>query len=95
MKEKKAISLETYVAIFTVVASFYLLGRIMGIGNLFNTIMNTAHDILLNTVFFIMAMSVVAGSISALMAEFGVISLLNKIISALMRHRYGLPGGAG
>ena len=94
MKQKKAIDKETYILLFAVVGGFAALGGVMGIGNLFNTIMNTAHDLLLNTVFFIMAISVVTGALSQLMAEFGVISLLNKIISPLMRPVYGLPGAA-
>jgi len=94
MKQKKAIDKETYIVLFVVIGGFAALGNVMGIGNLFNTIMNTAHDLLLNTVFFIMAISVVTGALSQLMAEFGVISLLNKLISPLMRPVYGLPGAA-
>ncbi|MBE6866043.1 MAG: hypothetical protein E7492_03685 [Ruminococcaceae bacterium] len=94
MKQKKAIDIETFVVLFVIIGGFTALGSVMGIGNLFNTIMNTAHDLLLNTVFFIMAISVVTGAISNLMAEFGVISLLNKLISPLMRPVYGLPGAA-
>ena len=37
--------------------------------------MNTAHDLLLNTVFLIMSMSVLAGALSSLLSEFGVIYL--------------------
>ncbi len=94
MRQKKAVDKETYIVLFVVVAGFAALARVMGVGNLFNTIMNTAHDLLLNTVFFIMAISVVTGAISNLMAEFGVISLLNRLISPLMRPLYGLPGAA-
>lgn len=94
MKQKKAIDTETYVLLIAIIVIFGLLGKVMGIGNLFNTIMNTAHDLLLNTVFFIMAISVVTGAISQLLAEFGVISLMNKLISPLMRPLYGLPGAA-
>ena len=94
MKQKKAIDIETFVVLAVVVGGFWALGSSMGVANLFNTIMNTAHDLLLNTVFFIMAISVVTGALSSLMAEFGVISLLNKLISPLMRPLYGLPGAA-
>ena len=94
MKQKKAIDIETFVVLFVIIGGFTALGSIMGVGNLFNTIMNTAHDLLLNTVFFIMAISVVTGALSNVMAEFGVISLLNKLISPLMRPVYGLPGAA-
>ena len=94
MKQKKAIDIETFVVLFVIIGGFTALGSIMGVGNLFNTIMNTAHDLLINTVFFIMAISVITGALSSLMAEFGVISLLNKLISPLMRPIYGLPGAA-
>lgn len=94
MKQKKAIDIETYVVLVVVIGGFCALGSAMGVANLFNTIMNTAHDLLLNTVFFIMAISVVTGALSRLMAEFGVIALLNKVISPLMRPLYGLPGAA-
>ena len=85
MREKKAVSAETFVCIFAVIALFVYLGSVMGVSQMFDTIMNTAHDLLLDTVFFIMAVSVVTGALSSLLAEFGVIALLNKLISPLMR----------
>ncbi|MBP1552124.1 MAG: hypothetical protein J6C04_07585, partial [Oscillospiraceae bacterium] len=94
MKQKKAVSLETFVVLVVIVGGLVALGNVMGIGNMFNTIMNTAHDLLLNTCFFIMAISVVTGAIASIFAEFGVIDLLNKLISPLMRPIYGLPGAA-
>lgn len=94
MKQKKSVSKETFVALFAIIGVFVVIGRVMGLGNMFNTLMNTAHDLLINTCFFIMAISVVTGALSALFAEFGVIDLLNKIISPLMRPVYGLPGAA-
>lgn len=94
MKEKNTSYRETYITLAAVVGLFAAPGHKMGMGNLFNTIMNTAHDLLLNTVFYIMAISVVTGAISALLAEFGVIDLLNRLISPLMRPVYGLPGAA-
>lgn len=94
MKEKKAVSLETFVFLGVIVVIFGFIIAEMGMSNFFNTLMNTGHDLLLNTVFFIMAISVITGAFSALMAEFGVIELLNKLISPLMRPIYGLPGAA-
>lgn len=94
MKQKKAVCAETYILLIVIVAVFAYLGSIMGMGNLFNTLMNTAHDLLLNTCFFIMAISVVTGALSTLLAEFGAIALLNKLISPLMRPIYGLPGAS-
>lgn len=93
-KQKKAVSMETFVMLAIFIGTFWYLGAVMGMGNLFNTIMDTAHDLLINTVFFIMAISVVTGALSTLMAEFGAIALLNKIISPFMRPIYGLPGAA-
>ncbi|MBQ5782389.1 MAG: hypothetical protein IIV99_03275 [Oscillospiraceae bacterium] len=94
MKQKKTVSLETFVALFVIIGVFVCIGQVMGLGNMFNTLMNTAHDLLINTCFFIMAISVVTGALSNLFAEFGVIDLMNKIISPLMRPIYGLPGAA-
>lgn len=94
MKQKKAVSVETFVALIVIVGIFVGIGNVMGLGNMFNTLMNTAHDLLINTCFFIMAISVVTGALSNLFAEFGVIDLMNKIISPLMRPIYGLPGAA-
>ena len=94
MRYKKSVSKETFVALFAIIGVFVVIGRVMGLGNMFNTLMNTAHDLLINTCFFIMAISVVTGALANLFAEFGVIDLMNKIISPLMRPVYGLPGAA-
>ena len=94
MREKKAVSAETYLCILVVITLFVYLGSVMGVSQMFDTIMNTAHSLLLDTVFFIMAVSVVTGALSSLLAEFGVIALLNKLISPMMRWLYGLPGAA-
>ena len=80
MRYKKSVSKETFVALFAIIGVFVVIGRVMGLGNMFNTLMNTAHDLLINTCFFIMAISVVTGALSNLFAEFGVIDLMNKII---------------
>ena len=61
---KKAISLETFVFLGIFFLIFGLMARKMGTPLMFKTMMATAHDLLLNTVFFIMAMAVIAGAIS-------------------------------
>ncbi len=91
---KKAVGKEVFVFLGIFLAFFVLLGREMGTVNMFNTMMNTAFDLLLNTVFYIMAIAVLAGAISALFSEFGVISLLNKLLSPIIRFVYGLPGAS-
>ena len=41
-----------------------------------------------------MAVAILAGAVASVMAEFGVIALVNKIISPVMRPLFGLPGAA-
>ncbi|MGL5311643.1 MAG: CD0519/CD1768 family membrane protein [Peptostreptococcaceae bacterium] len=90
----KAIGIETFIFIGLLLAGFLYIANIMGAGMMFKVIMNTAHDLLLNTVFLIMAMAVLAGALSALLSEFGVIALLNKIFAVFMKPLYGLPGAS-
>ena len=91
---KKAISLETFVFLAIFFLIFGLMARKMGTPLMFKTMMATAHDLLLNTVFFIMAMAVIAGAISALLSEFGAIALINKIFAPLMKPLWGMPGAS-
>ncbi|MCC0635700.1 MULTISPECIES: hypothetical protein [unclassified Clostridioides] len=90
----KAVSMETFVFIVLLAVGFGYVGSIMGAGMMFKVIMSTAHALLLETVFLIMAMAVLAGALSALLSEFGVISLVNKIFKGLMRPIWGLPGAS-
>ena len=66
----------------------------MGVPNMLNTIMKTAHDLLLNTVFYLMGICVITGAIGRLFVEFGVVSLLEKLLRPLMRPLFNLPGVA-
>ena len=91
---KRAFSKEVPCFIVAFFGVFILLGSKMGAANMFNTMMNTAHDLLLNTVFYIMAIAVLAGAVSALWSEFGLIHLLNRLLSPLMKPVYGLPGAS-
>lgn len=91
---KKAISMETFVFLGIFFLIFGLMAHKMGTPLMFKTMMATAHDLLLNTVFFIMAMAVIAGAISALLSEFGAIALINKIFAPLMRPLWGMPGAS-
>ena len=91
---KKAISLETFVFLAIFLLIFGFMARKMGTPLMFKTMMATAHDLLLNTVFFIMAIAVLAGAISALLSEFGVIALINKIFAPLMKPLWGMPGAS-
>lgn len=90
----KAVSTETFVFIGVLLIGFGYVGNQMGMGLMFKSIMNTAHDLLLNTVFLIMALAVLAGALSSLLSEFGVISLLNKIFAVFMKPLYNMPGAS-
>ncbi|HAX71985.1 MAG TPA: hypothetical protein DCY20_00520 [Firmicutes bacterium] len=93
-RQVKSIGIETFVFLTIILLLFGYIGNIMGVGMMFKSIMNTAHDLLLNTVFFIMALAVLAGALSALLSEFGVISLINKLLSVFAKPLYGLPGAS-
>ena len=77
-----------------VFALFGYLASRMGTANMLNTIMNTAHDLLLNTVFYLMAICVITGAIGRILMEFGVVDLLEKILRPLMKPLFNLPGVA-
>ena len=91
---KKAVSKEVFIFLTIFLGFFVALCMEMGTVNMFNTMMNTAYALLVKTVFYIMAIAVLAGAISALFSEFGVIALLNKLLSPLIRIVYGLPGAS-
>nr|WP_207641054.1 hypothetical protein [Clostridioides mangenotii] len=93
-RKVKPVSTETFVFLAVLLVGFGYIGSIMGVGTMFKVIMATAHALLLETVFLIMALAVLAGALSALLSEFGVISLINKLFRGLMRPLYGLPGAS-
>lgn len=78
--------------ITTVVILFGYLGMVMGVPNMLNTIMRTAHDLLLNTVFYLMSICVITGAIGKVFVEFGVVTLLERTLRPLMRPIFNLPG---
>ena len=77
-----------------VFGSFAYVGNIMGVPNMLNTIMKTAHDLLLNTCFYLMAICVITGAIGAIFVEFGVVKLLGTLLRPFMRPLFNLPGVA-
>lgn len=93
-RTKKSISLEGFVFLAIFLGIFGGMGMKMGGVNMLNTLMNTGYQLLLETVFYIMAIAVLAGAISGLFSEFGVISMVNKLLSPLMKPLYNLPGAA-
>jgi hypothetical protein len=94
VKIKKAIGIESVVFLLFFCLLFWTIGSRMGAVNMINTLMNTAYSLLLDTVLYIMAIAVLAGAISSLLTEFGVVAAINKLLSPLMKPLYGLPGAS-
>ncbi|MBQ8466802.1 MAG: hypothetical protein IJ546_03795 [Prevotella sp.] len=82
------------ICLMIVVVLFSGIGYRMGAANMLNTIMKTAHDLLLNTVFYLMGICVITGAIGRLFVEFGVVSMLEMLLRPLMRPLFHLPGVA-
>lgn len=91
---KKAISIEGFLCLAAFIGFFTIISIKMGFINSINTLLNTSFDLLMNTVFYIMAIAVVAGGIASILTEFGVIALANRALSPLMGPIYGLPGAS-
>ena len=84
--------LEPIIVLLVLGSLFGYLGHQMGLSAMVNTLFNTAHQLLLNTVLFIMGITVLSGALSQLLSEFGVIRLLEVLLSPLMKPIFRLPG---
>lgn len=76
---------------------FVIFGAIafkMGLAPMMKTMMATAHDLLLNTCFFLMAVCVLTGALGRILVEFGVVEMLQKILHPIMKPIFNLPGVA-
>ena len=93
-KFKKDIGLENFLCLGLFLTFFILIGRKMGGINMIKTMMNTGFDLLMNVCFYLMAIAVLAGAVSGLFSEFGVIALVNKLLSKIMKPIYDLPGAS-
>ena len=80
--------------LIVIVALFGYMGSVMGLTNMLNTIMHTAHDLLLNTVFYLMGMCVITGALGKIFVEFGVVDLLQRLLRPIMRPVFNMPGVA-
>ncbi len=83
-------------AVFLVVflGFFGFVGMRMGFPNMLNTLMQTSYSLLLETVFYIMAITVLSGALGNLLVEFGVVRLVEVVLRPLMKPLYNLPGVA-
>lgn len=85
---------EGIICLAVVFGMFFYLGQVMGMANMINTLMRTAHDLLLNTVFYLMGTCVLTGALGRIFVEFGVVSMLEKLLRPLMKPLFHLPGVA-
>lgn len=93
-KAKRLFKSGTLLFCVVFIGFFALLFGKMGCTNAINTMMNTAYRLLLDTAFYLVAVCVLMGAISALLTEFGIVRLFNILLSPLMKPVYGLPGAA-
>ena len=93
-KKSSSPALKGVICLVIVIGFFAYLGISMGMANMLNTVMKTAHDLLINTVFYLMSICVLMGALSRLFAEFGVVSILEKLLRPLMKPLFNLPGVA-
>ena len=91
---KKELGWESFLFPLVFAAFFALFAFRMGLANTINTMMNTAYRLLIDTVLYITAVCVIMGAISALLSEFGFVSLANRVLQPLMRPIYGMPGAS-
>ena len=94
MKSSTRTTISGIICLGVVTGLFTYIGYQMGVANMLNTIMKTAHDLLLNTVFYLMGICVITGALGKLFVEFGVVKLIEKILRPLMRPLFNLPGVA-
>ena len=91
-KKSKSLIASGIWCVVAVVVLFGYLGMVMGVPNMLNTIMKTAHDLLLNTVLYLMSICVITGAMGRVFVEFGVVALLERTLRPLMRPIFNLPG---
>ena len=87
-------SLEALLFLVLFVGFFFGLAYKMSLPMMLNTFMQTAYHLLMETVFYIMAICVLMGAIGKLLAEFGVVRLFENILRPFMKPLYNLPGVA-
>lgn len=93
-KKSSSPALNGVICLVIVIGFFAYLGISMGMANMLNTVMKTAHDLLINTVFYLMSICVLMGALSRLFAEFEVVFILEKLLRPLMKPLFNLPGVA-
>lgn len=91
---KKAVSVEAFVFLLGMGGVLGLFAWQMGFVNMLSTAIQTAFHLLTDTVFFLTATAVIAGALAGLMQEFGVVALIDRALTPLMKPLFGMPGAA-
>lgn len=94
---KKNLNLKKFEPLIFLVVFFIIFGALgskMGVPNMLNTLMNTSYSLLIETVFYIMGITVLSGAFGKILVEFGVVGILEKILRPLMKPLWNLPGVA-
>lgn len=91
---KKELTFESGVFLIGFLLLFGYIGSKMGAIPMIQTMMATAFELLMQVVFYILAIAVLAGALTGVFSEFGVIAWVNRLLSYLMRPLYDLPGAS-
>ncbi len=91
-KHRSRIEAVTFTVLFF--AFFGYLAHHMTLPHMLNTIMQTSYRLLMDTVFYLMGITVLMGALGNMLTEFGVVKVLERILRPLMRPLYNLPGVA-
>lgn len=94
LRAKKAVGAEAFVFLGIFALGLGAIGYRMGFVNALSTAMQTAYKLLTDTVLFLTAISVLAGALAGLFQEFGVVALIDRLLTPLMRPLFGMPGAA-
>lgn len=73
---------------------FGILATRMTLPKMLNSFLQTAYHLLMETVLYIMAITVMMGAISKLFMEYGIVKLMEKLLRPLMKPLFNLPGVA-
>ena len=90
MKTKKLEPLFFIIVFFLLFGS---MGYVMGTPNMLNTLMNTAYSLLIETVFYIMGITVLSGALGKILVEFGVVGVLETFDETSMESPWSCSFG--
>ena len=94
LRTEKEYGVGTFIFLAIVIGALAYVSSIMGVANMFDTLLSTGYAILIETVLYICAICTIMGAVGALLTEFGVVALAQHLITPLMRPIYGMPGAS-